>query len=38
MPTAPPISAGERAVFNAHAAPLTQRLEMLRGVNLARLD
>ncbi|MDH5535996.1 MAG: peptidoglycan DD-metalloendopeptidase family protein [Betaproteobacteria bacterium] len=38
MPTAPPISAGERAAFNAHAAPLTQLVEMLRGASLARLD
>ncbi len=38
MPTAPPISAGEMAAFSAHAAPLTQRIEMLRGANLARLD
>jgi murein DD-endopeptidase MepM/ murein hydrolase activator NlpD len=38
MPTAPPISAAERAAFDAHAAPLAQRLELVRGATLARLD
>lgn len=38
MPAAPPITAENHAAFNATAQPLAMRLELLRGVNLARLD
>jgi murein DD-endopeptidase MepM/ murein hydrolase activator NlpD len=38
MPEAPPITSENQAVFAATAEPLALRLELLRGVNLARLD
>jgi murein DD-endopeptidase MepM/ murein hydrolase activator NlpD len=38
MPEAPPITSENHAVFAATAAPLTLRLDLLRGVNLARID
>lgn len=38
MPDAPPITAEYRAAFDAVARPLGQRLGLLRGTNLARLD
>jgi murein DD-endopeptidase MepM/ murein hydrolase activator NlpD len=38
MPSAPPITAEVRPMFEAAAQPLALRLEVLRGTNLARLD
>lgn len=38
MPEAPPITPEKRAVFDAVARPMAQRLTMLRQTNLARLD
>ncbi len=38
LPSAPPISPEQKLVFEAAAAPLTQRLQLLRGTHLARLD
>jgi murein DD-endopeptidase MepM/ murein hydrolase activator NlpD len=38
MPSAPPITAEIRPMFEATAQPLALRLEVLRGTNLARLD
>jgi murein DD-endopeptidase MepM/ murein hydrolase activator NlpD len=38
MPSAPPITAEVRPMFEATAQPLALRLEVLRGTNLARLD
>lgn len=38
MPDALPITAERRAAFDAVARPLGQRLGLLRGTNLARLD
>jgi murein DD-endopeptidase MepM/ murein hydrolase activator NlpD len=38
MPSAPPITAETRPMFEATAQPLALRLEVLRGTNLARLD
>jgi murein DD-endopeptidase MepM/ murein hydrolase activator NlpD len=38
MPSAPPITAEVRPLFEAAAQPLALRLEVLRGTNLARLD
>ncbi len=38
LPSAPPIDAGQKAAFDAATAPLAQRLQLLRGTNLARLD
>ena len=38
MPDAPPITAEHRAAFDAVARPLGQRLGLLRGTNLARLE
>jgi murein DD-endopeptidase MepM/ murein hydrolase activator NlpD len=38
LPEAPPIGPEQRAAFAASAAPLAQRLTLLRDVQLARLD
>ena len=38
MPSAPPITDGQRPVFEAAAAPFGLQLKLLRGTNLARLD
>jgi murein DD-endopeptidase MepM/ murein hydrolase activator NlpD len=38
MPSAPPIMAAQRPAFDSVAIPLAQRLKLLRGTNLARLD
>ncbi len=38
LPSAPPISPEQKPVFEAAAAPLAQRLQLLRGTHLARLD
>lgn len=38
LPSAPPISSEQKAAFDAAAAPLAQRLLLLRGTLLARLD
>jgi len=38
MPDAPPITAERRGAFEAVAQPLGQRLGLLRGTNLARLQ
>ena len=38
MPSAPPITTEHQAAFDAVALPLAQRLQLLRGSNLARLD
>ncbi len=38
MPSAPPITAEVKPMFEAVARPLALRLEALRGTNLARLD
>lgn len=38
MPSAPPINPAGMPAFVAHAAPLAQRVEMLRNATLARLD
>jgi murein DD-endopeptidase MepM/ murein hydrolase activator NlpD len=38
MPAAPPITAENYAAFSAAAQPLAVRLELLRGLDLARLD
>jgi len=38
MPSAPPITAEVRPMFEAAAQPLALRLKVLRGTNLARLD
>ena len=38
MPEAPPITAENQAAFAATAQPMMLRIELLRGVNLARLD
>lgn len=38
VPAAPPISAEHKAAFDVVAAPLTQRLQLLRSTNLVRLD
>lgn len=38
MPEAPPIAATHRRAFQALAADMSERLEMLRGITLARAD
>lgn len=38
LPAAPPIGPEQKAAFEAAAAPLAQRLQVLRGTALARLD
>src|SRR5262245_1597932 len=38
MPSAPPITAEHRPAFEGVVTPLAQRLKLLRGTNLARLD
>jgi murein DD-endopeptidase MepM/ murein hydrolase activator NlpD len=38
MPEAPPITANQKAAFDAAVAPLAQQLQMLRTTMLARLD
>jgi hypothetical protein len=38
MPAAPPISPGEKPVFEAEVAPLLQQLQLLRNTHLVRLD
>jgi murein DD-endopeptidase MepM/ murein hydrolase activator NlpD len=38
MPSAPPIMAEQRSAFESVVTPLAQRLKLLRGTNLARLD
>src|SRR4029434_7727094 len=38
LPSAPPITAEHRASFEGIVTPLAQRLKLLRGTNLARLD
>lgn len=38
LPSAPPIAAEQKPAFDAAAAPLAQRLQLLRVTNLARLD
>jgi murein DD-endopeptidase MepM/ murein hydrolase activator NlpD len=38
MPAAPPITAADKADFDLVAGPLADKLALLRGVNLARLD
>jgi len=38
LPSAPPIQADQKAAFDTATAPLAQRLQLLRGLNLARLD
>jgi murein DD-endopeptidase MepM/ murein hydrolase activator NlpD len=38
LPEAPPIVPGQKAAFDAAVAPLAQRLDLLRGTQLARLD
>ncbi|MBI3043948.1 MAG: M23 family metallopeptidase [Betaproteobacteria bacterium] len=38
LPAAPPIRAEQKAAFDAAAAPLARRLQLLRGITLARLD
>jgi murein DD-endopeptidase MepM/ murein hydrolase activator NlpD len=38
MPSAPPITAELRPSFTATASPLAERLKLLRGTTLARLD
>jgi len=38
LPAAPPIGPGEKPAFDAAAAPLAQRLALLRSTHIARLD
>lgn len=38
LPSAPPITPDQKAAFDAATAPLAQRLQFLRGTDLARLD
>jgi murein DD-endopeptidase MepM/ murein hydrolase activator NlpD len=38
MPAAPPITDRDKAPFDLVAGPLADKLSLLRGVNLARLD
>jgi len=38
LPEAPPIGPEQKAAFAAVAAPLAQRLTLLRGTQIARLD
>ena len=38
MPAAPPITPEQRPAFQRNAKPHVQRLDLLRGTNLARLD
>ena len=38
MPSAAPITADQKPVFDAVAQPMAQRLALLRGINTARLD
>lgn len=38
LPSAPPIGPEQKAAFDTAAAPLAQRLDLLRGTLLARLD
>lgn len=38
MPSAPPITADQKPVFEAATQPMAQRLALLRGINTARLD
>lgn len=38
IPTAPPITPGQKPQFDQSAKSYAQRLDMLRGANLARLD
>ncbi len=38
LPSAPPIGPDRKAAFDAAAAPLVQRLQLLRGTTLARID
>jgi murein DD-endopeptidase MepM/ murein hydrolase activator NlpD len=38
LPSAPPITPEQKATFDVAAAPLAQRLDLLRGTQLARLD
>jgi murein DD-endopeptidase MepM/ murein hydrolase activator NlpD len=38
MPSAPPITPEQKPAFEASARPMAQRLGLLRGTNLARLD
>lgn len=38
LPSAPPITAEQKPAFDTAAAPLAQRLQLLRVANLARLD
>lgn len=38
MPSAAPITADQKPVFDAAAQPMAQRLALLRGINTARLD
>jgi len=38
LPSAPPITAEQKPVFDAAAAPLARRLDLLRGTLIARLD
>jgi hypothetical protein len=38
MPSAPPITAEVKPLFEAAVQPLALRLEVLRGTRLARLD
>lgn len=38
MPSAPPITADQKPVFEAATQPMAQRLELLRGTITARLD
>jgi hypothetical protein len=38
MPSAPPITPGQKPEFEQNAKSYAQRLDLLRGANLARLD
>jgi len=38
LPSAPPIAPEQQVAFNDATAPMAQRLKLLRGTNLARLD
>lgn len=38
LPAAPPIGPEQKTAFDAAAAPLAQRLQLLRGIQFARLD
>ena len=38
LPAAPPIGPEQKPAFDAAAAPLAQRLALLRSTNIARLD